>query len=186
MVALASIRRALHFPQKGIHFIGIEPPSRSHRAMAGNPRGNCLKPVTDQRRRLPFRQFIGKISEKQRAVDLAEKGGCLPDGDRARAEAIDDKPDLSEFRRAGHDVLNIFLRQVDNIGNEQNLPCDTVLLKVFLQALIDKALMRRVLINQNKPFGVLGNDVIGVNLRPRRAEGMIGKGDCGCGIVNPR
>ena len=60
--------------------------------------------------------------------------------------------------------------EIDHHGREQRLPLDRAALALALELLVDDALMRRVLVDDDDAVGGLGDDVIHFHLRPRRAE----------------
>ena len=66
------------------------------------------------------------------------------------------------------------LVQLDDLGDQQHLAREPRLRQRRLHALIDQPLMRRVLIDDDDAVGGLRDDVGLVQLRPRRAERIVG------------
>ena len=60
--------------------------------------------------------------------------------------------------------------EIDDQRRQQHLPLDPALLALKLEPLIDDALMRRVLVDDDDAVSGLGDDVVLVHLRPRRAK----------------
>ena len=60
--------------------------------------------------------------------------------------------------------------EVDDERRQQRLALDRALLALALELLIDDALMRRVLVDNDDAVPGLGDDVVLVHLRPRRAK----------------
>ena len=60
--------------------------------------------------------------------------------------------------------------EIDDQRRQQSLPLDPALLALALEPLIDDALMRRVLVDDDHAVPRLGDDVVLVHLRPRRAK----------------
>ena len=60
--------------------------------------------------------------------------------------------------------------EIDHHRRQQRLPLDRAALALTLELLVDDALVRRVLVDDDDAVRGLGDDVILVHLRPRRAE----------------
>ena len=82
---------------------------------------------------------------------------------RAQAE-------LRKLVRARGEPLDIGLVELDDLGDQQDLPRDAGLLQRRLHALVDDALMRGVLVDDHDAVARLRHDVGLVQLRARRAE----------------
>ena len=61
------------------------------------------------------------MPDKALRVDLAEHGRRLPYGNGTGTEAFDGKPKLAEFLGKHHQPVAILFRQIDDLGNEQDL-----------------------------------------------------------------
>ena len=117
--------------------------------------------------------MLGKIAHEPAAVDLAEQRRGLAQRHGAGAEGFEHQPVAREFGGARHQPLDVGFVELDDVGDQQKLPRHAGLFDGGLEPLIDDALMRGVLIDDNKPIARLRDDVSVVNLCSRGAERMI-------------
>ena len=85
-------------------------------------------------------------------------------------KASSTRPKLRELGCARGEPFDIGLVELDDLGDQQDLPRDAVTLQRGLHALIDDALVRGVLIDDHDAVARLRHDVSLVQLRARSAE----------------
>ena len=103
--------------------------------------------------------------------------------DRARAERLDGEAEARELVGARQQPLDVGLVELDDLGDQQDLPRDAAALERRLHALVDEPLMRGVLVDDDQAVARLRHDVGLVHLRARGAERpveQVGRGldDC--------
>ena len=113
---------------------------------------------------------LGKIARERHGVDLAQHRRRLAHRDRARPERLDHEAEALQFFGARHQPLGVGGIELDDLGNQQDLPRDARLLERGLHALVDQPLMRGVLIDDHQPVAGLRDDVGVVHLRAGGAE----------------
>ena len=77
---------------------------------------------------------------------------------------------MSQFLRMGVDQRRGVGVEIDHHRRQQRLPLDRAAVALPLEPLVDDALMRRVLVDDDHSVLGLGDDVVPMHLRPRRAE----------------
>src|SRR5262249_14821025 len=90
-------------------------------------------------------------------------------------ERFDHQTITGQVVGAANEAFDIDFIEIDDLGNEKNLPRYTGLIDRFLQSLINDAFMRGVLVDDHQAFGGLGNDVGIMNLSARGPEGGTGE-----------
>ncbi len=98
----------------------------------------------------------------------------LADRDGAGSEGLDDQAEFSEQRRGLGDEIGLARRHLDDRRHEQRLAFRRAARARGFEALIDEALMRGVLVDDNDPVARLRHDIGLVDLRPRGAERSLG------------
>ena len=120
-------------------------------------------------------------------VDLAQQRRRLAHRDRARAERLDARARSAPARRArATQPLDVGLVELDDLRDQQNLPRDAGLLERGLHALVDDALMRGVLVDDDEAVARLRHDVGLVHLRARGAERPVEQIGRGLGALDAR
>ncbi len=108
-------------------------------------------------------QHAGSINVPQQRRRLAHKNS-------ARPECLDDKSKLRKFFRARRNRFRFARIEFNNFRNEQTLPAHAAIRQHLLHALIDKPLVRRMLIDNDNAILSLRDDIRLMNLRPRRTK----------------
>ena len=129
----------------------IEPPSEALHSILGGKIG-------------------GEIANQAGEVPLRDDRRRLAHDDRAWAESLDEETERSELPGVRVDEGRRIRLEVDDERVQQRLPLDALPLALAFQFLVDDALMRRVLVNDDDFVRRLGDDVAVVHLRPRRPE----------------
>ena len=115
-------------------------------------------------------QGIGEIGEEFRRIGAIEQRRDFPQDHRAGAEAFaDETPGRERIRRRVEPVAARAV-EFDDVGHEQDLALDARFVALPLQALVDEALMRGMLVDDDDAVGRLRDDIGLVQLRARRAE----------------
>src|SRR6185437_9651973 len=126
-----------------------------HRTVTGHGGGDVHQPPLERQRLVPFGYVVGKIVDERLRIDLAEQRRRLAHRNSAGTKRLKQKAEASQLIGARYKPLDIGLVQLDNLGNEQNLSRDAAFFQRRLQALVDDALVRRVLIdNDEAVFGL--------------------------------
>ena len=102
---------------------------------------------------------------------MSDRRGRFTHHQCAGAEALDDEAKRRQFRRMRVDQRRRVGIEIDDERGQKRLPLDSARLSLTLEPLIDDALMRRVLVDDDHAVLRLGDDVVLVHLRARRAEG---------------
>ena len=182
MIALAGVRRRFHLAQQRVHLVGLEPPSRPHRAVARHGGGDVHQPALERQRLVPFGHVLGEIAHQRLRIRFAEHRGRFRNRDRAGAEGLEHEAEAGKLSRARGEPFNVGLIELDDLGDEQDLSSDAVTLEGGLHALVDDTLVRGVLIDDHDAVARLRHDVSLMQLRARSAERSvdeIGRGFCG-------
>ena len=119
--------------------------------------------------------MLGKIANEPAAVDLAEQRRRLAQRHRAGAEGFEHEAVARKLVGARHEPLDVGLVEFDDFRDQQDLPRDAGFVERGLEPLIDDALVRGVLIDDDEPVARLRHDIGLVDLRARGAERMIEK-----------
>ncbi len=69
-----------------------------------------------------------------------------------------------------HQPVAILFRNVDDFGDEQHLRGQPLGVQRLAHCFEDQPLMRGMLVDDDEPVLGLGDDIVGVDLRPRCAE----------------
>src|SRR5215208_1334070 len=167
VVALAGIGYGFHLAQQRIHLFWLEPTSRAHRAMAGHRRRDMHQAALQRQRLVPFRHVLGEVTHQRLGVDLAEQRRRLTHCDGAWPEWLDRQAVTEKFPSARGEALHIGLVELDDFGNEQDLASDAALIDRNLHALINDALVRGVLVDNDEAVLRLCHDISLMHLRAR-------------------
>ncbi len=137
--------------------------------MTGHARqdGIDLRPQPLAAARVP--QIIDDVAQKRLRVDFAQERRRFADRDSTGTEGLDDEAQRRKRRCMVQKKGRVDLLQVHDLGDQQRLGGDPGFLALALQALIDQPFMRRMLIDDDDAGFGLGDDVILVHLRARRA-----------------
>ena len=117
--------------------------------------------------------MLGKVAHEPAAVNLAEQRRGFAQCHRAGSEGFEHDAVTGEFVGARHKPLDVSFVELDDVGDQEKLPRHAGLRNCCLEPLIDDALVRGVLIDNDEPIARLRDDVSVVDLRTRRAERMI-------------
>jgi hypothetical protein len=97
-------------------------------------------------------------------------GGHFAHRDGSGAEALEREPGFFKRICMRQQARHVALVHVDDGGDEKHLTLDACLFALPLQPLVDEALVRGMLIDDDDAIAGLGHDVGVVQLGPRRAE----------------
>src|SRR5215467_16147148 len=137
-------------------------------------RGCDLHQTSLQRQRLvPFIDMLGKIANEASAIDFAKERGRFAQSHGAGTERFNDQTIARELVGVTDEAFDIGFIELDDFGNEKDLPRHTSLGDRFLQSLIDDAFMRGMLVDDYQAVLRLRNDISVMNLGARRSERMI-------------
>src|SRR5580692_81919 len=114
--------------------------------------------------------MFGEVAQQTAGIGLAEQRRRLAHRDRAEAEGFDREPEGGQFLATRQELLDRGLVHFDDLRDQQDLPLHAVFGQRSLQPFVDDALMRGVLVNDNKTVAGLRDDIGLVNLRSRRAK----------------
>jgi hypothetical protein len=106
-------------------------------------------------------------------VGLAEQRGRLAHGDRTGAEGFDGESERGEFLGAVEQFLDGRFIELDDFGDQEDLPLHAVLRQRGLQLLVDDALMGGVLVHDDQAVAGLRDDIGFMDLRARRTQGSV-------------
>jgi hypothetical protein len=154
--------------------------------MAGHCRSHCFQPVPERRRAVPFGNFVGQVPDQAANVGFTEHGRCFPDRNCAGAEPFEHQSEFGEIPGTFRQPVAIILRQVDDLGQEQDLRCNLAGPQCCFEPLEHQPLMGGVLIDDHQPVTGLRDDVVLVDLRSCRAKRVLDDGRIGFGLVHPR
>ena len=113
---------------------------------------------------------------KRLGVDLAKERGGLAHRHRARPERLDHEAVAGKLLGARDEPLDVGLVELDDLGDQQDLAGDAGLVERRLQPLVDDALVRGVLVDDDEPVARLRHDIGLVHLRARGAERPVDAG----------
>ena len=120
-----------------------------------------------------FGQIVGDVADQALNVGIAQHGRGLAHQDGAGAEGLDDQAHLGQFLGARGDALGLGGVQIDHLGRQQGLAGHGPLGHLGLHPLIDQPLVGGVLIDDDQTVAGLGDDIVGVELAPRGAQGVV-------------
>ena len=106
-----------------------------------------------------------EITAGQRCRRLADHDGTGP-------EALDHEAELLEPLRLGDEAVCLARIELNDLRHQQNLPGDARRGALGFEPLVDEALVRRVLIDDDDAVLRLRHDVVLVQLRAGGAEGL--------------
>ena len=93
--------------------------------------------------------------------------------DRACAKGLDLKPEPCKFRCKSKKPFRFGFAQLNNFRRQQSLLFNAVVCELRFKTFIDKPFMRGMLVDNDKAAGTLGDNVVFMNLRARRAERIL-------------
>src|SRR5262245_61625395 len=108
--------------------------------------------------------MFGEIAKQSPYIHLSEHRRRLADRYSAWAECLDYQTKPRKFFRAGGEPHGIGLIEINDLGNEKDLPRDTGFFDRRFHAFIDDALVRGMLVNDHKAIAGLGDDIGFVHL----------------------
>ena len=170
MVADLGARRPLHLAQKRVHLLGPQAPAGADRAVAGHGGEHMIELALESGGGSPFLEAVDEIREQLAKLPRSERRRRFANGDRAGTERLDDEPELLEELRLLEELGAIGRVEVDDFGRQHDLPFDAARRSFALQPLVDEALMRGMLIDDDETVARLRDDVILMELGARRAE----------------
>ena len=98
--------------------------------------------------------MFGEIANECGRVDLPEQPRRLAHGDRAGTERLDREPIAGELLGAGNEARDVGGVELDDLRNEQDLAGDAGIGERRFEPLVDDALVRGVLIDNDDPSRV--------------------------------
>ena len=138
--------------------------------MAGHGRGDAVEPGLQRVDGVVVGDLVGEVADQRLHIGLAEHGRRLAHRDRARAEALDAEAEAPERLGMRGEPRHVVLGQVDDLRQKQHLRRQRPRPHRLLQRLVDQPLMRGMLVDDDERIARLRDDVVLVDLRPRRAE----------------
>src|SRR5580704_19100572 len=114
--------------------------------------------------------MLGEIANEAGAIDLPKKRRRLAQRHRARTESLYHQTKARQFFGTGDEPLDVGFVELDDLWNEQNLPRYARFLDRRLELLVDDALVRGVLVDDDQAVAGLRHDIGLVHLGARRAE----------------
>ena len=138
--------------------------------MAGAGREHVIEPARKSARVAFFREEVGDVLDETLAVDLAEQRRRLAHQHGAGAERLERQAERRKFVERRRKRVHARLVEIDDGGDQQHLSRDAGLLALAFELLVDEALMRRVLVDDDEAVARLRDDVGFVQLRARGAE----------------
>src|SRR6185437_2859999 len=106
-------------------------------------------PLLEGERLAEFRKLVGEIAHEADRIGFAEQRRHLADDDGAGTERLDDEAELGELARAGDETRSVGLVELDHLGEEEELALDAAIAEMLLHPLVDEALMRGVLVDDD-------------------------------------
>ena len=119
------------------------------------------------------RECVGEVLEQSFDVTGAEQRRHLAHDERRRTERLDHEPQPLQVLGSPKQQPGRLGVELDDFGDQQQLPRDPPIGEGSLQPLIDEAFMRGVLVNDDERILGLGDDEGVVELRARGAERVI-------------
>ena len=144
------------------------------------------QPAFERQRLVPFGEMLGEIAGQRRGVDLAQHRRRLADGDGAGTERFDGKAEALELAGTREQALDVGVVELDDLGDQQDLARDAVLVDGRFHAFVNQTLVRGVLVDDDKPIARLRDDVGVVHLGPGGAERPVEQVGCGLGDFHAR
>ncbi len=176
MIALAGVRRRLHLAQQRVHLVALEAAACAHRAVARHRGGDVHQRRSSGSASSHSAMCSARVPHQRLRVDprRAARASRTPRPRPARTARWRDR--ISQARRRGAKPLHVGLVELDDLGDQQDLPRHACPLQRRLHALVDDALMRGVLVDDHDAVARLRHDVRLVQLRARRrADGRSGR-----------
>ena len=112
----------------------------------------------------------GEVAHEAVDIGFAQERRHLAHGDRAGAEGFEHEAELGELVCLFGECVGLVAVHFDDCRDEQPLPRDAAVGEHRLHALVDEALVRRVLVDDDDRVARLRDDVGLVQLRARGAE----------------
>ena len=114
--------------------------------------------------------MLGEIAQQAAHIDIAQHRRRFAHGDGAGAEGFDRKAELAQVVGPRDEPRGVRLVEFDDFRDQQDLPRHAGFLDRGLHALVDDALMRGVLVDDDEAVAGLRHDIGFVDLRARRAQ----------------
>ena len=96
-------------------------------------------------------ETVRKVAHESLNIHLAQEGWHRAHDDGARAEGLDGEAEFGQFGGAPSQAFGLAGIEFDNLRYEKPLARDTRSGELLFYALVNQALVRRVLINQHQP-----------------------------------
>ena len=185
--------RGLHVAQQGVHFFNAQ--RRPARTAVWQPA--CRKALQDVLSRpapAPVHQFPRPYLSKDPHIAFIHKGGHFAHHDGGWASCSGPKRSITNpvrpVRRARHQPLGGVRLHFDNFRHQQNLALNPIFGDLPLHALINKTLMRRMLVDVTNPSWVCANMYVSCNCARARPSGKLASAWClivhsGSGCAQP-
>ena len=186
MVALARVGRRLHLAQQGVHLGQAEDAPGADAAVTRHGRADLGQAFLERQGVADLGELVGEVAHQALDVGFAEQRRDLAHHHGARPEGLHHQTELGELLEARREAGRRLLVEVDDLGDQQALAGHAVLGQGLLHALVDQALMGGVLVDDDHAVVGLGDDIGGVELAARRAQGiarglLVGGGRLGAG-----
>ena len=146
--------------------------------MTGDARENRIKAGAQCLGPAQIVDLIENVAQERLNRDSTQKGRGFADGDGAGAEGFDNQPEGCKVIGMGQQALGIRAK-ADDLGDQECLTRDAVLIHLVLEALIDQPLMGGMGIDDDHARLGLGDDVVFMELRAGGTQGAGGRlGQC--------
>ena len=138
--------------------------------VAGHGRENVVELFFQRRRRSGVRERVGDVAHHFRQIGFRKQRRRLADRHRAGAEGLDHQSEVGEGGRVFQQTVHIGGVEFDHHGDQLQLPLDARFGALALQPLINNALVRGVLVDDDEAIAGLRDNIGVVNLRSRGAK----------------
>ena len=170
MVAGAGERRRFHLAQERVHFLWVQAPARSDRAVATHPRQDRVQASAEGActRIGAIGAFVFETTLAERIEDIGDEGSdrgagesgrYLPHEDGARAERLEREAQAVEIGGRGDEALRLAGSHLHHVGNQQALTGNAAPCAFAFQPFIDQALVGGMLIDEDKTIVITTHQV---------------------------
>lgn len=138
--------------------------------MTGDCRGDMVDPFSDRQQGIMRGKVIRKVRKQPLAIDSAQQCRRRAHEHRRRTKAFDVEPEVRQFGGSCFQPVACRFIQFDDVGKQQPLRGYTAADRTAPKPFKDEALVRRMLIYQDKPVMRLCDNIGCRHLSTRNAE----------------